>query len=383
MPHLSDRTFSRRHLLAGGLALATLAAAPPALADGTFPEPGPFPPRDALLTYADMIKSLQQIERTSGGAVEVTTLRELGISPGVSEAGRDLYVATVGTGDTHVWLQGRIHGNEPYGTDTLLEILKSVGSNGSGTYRRIRDELTLHVIPMYNPDGSELYIRHTILQDGTERRIDLNRDWALDAFAAKESVSWYTYWTQVQPAFGLDIHHQGLKLDESDNPITMSLGISLAPSGPTLPGIEGGLYDVQTRQMQGQVYSALEQYGSISLDRYSVGGGGTFYEIDIHGGVSSAVMLGLNWTGLNPTGHAHPMVFFETYGGSIGQKSRGKAIRQNVRGTVALLDGLATGSTWDTDPLVWHDQVPHLPYSGYLTDDGVVTGWPAQPPVAP
>lgn len=159
-PHLS-----RRHLLAGGLALASLAAVQPAVAAGSFPTPGPFPPRDALLTYADMIKALEQIERTSRGAVQVHTLRELGITPGVSEAGRDLYVATVGSGDTHVWLQGRIHGNEPYGTDSLLDVLRSVSSNGNPTFRRIREELTLHVIPMYNPDGSELYIRHTVLQD--------------------------------------------------------------------------------------------------------------------------------------------------------------------------------------------------------------------------
>lgn len=228
--HLPDPTVRRRSLLTAGLAAIPLLASAPAWAGGTFPEPGPFPPRDALLTYADMVRTLDQIERTSRGAVTVSTLRELGITPGVSEAGRDLYVATVGTGDTHVWLQGRIHGNEPYGTDTLLDVLRSVGSNGSRTFRQIREELTLHVIPMYNPDGTELYIRHTVLADGT--KIDLNRDWAPGAFRAKESVAWYTYWTQVKPAFGLDIHHQGLKYDAEGDPVTMSLGVSLAPAGP-------------------------------------------------------------------------------------------------------------------------------------------------------
>lgn len=376
-PH--PHSFSRRTLLAGGLAaVPLLAVAPTALADANFPEPGPFPPRDAILTYDDMVAALAKIEGSSRGRVTVTTLRELGISPGVSEAGRDLYVATVGTGPTHVWLQGRIHGNEPFGVDTLLDILRSAGSNGSPAWARVRDQLTLHVIPMYNPDGSELYIRHTILQDGSARRIDLNRDWAPNAFAATESVSWYTYWTQIKPAFGLDIHHQGLKYDgDTGAAITMSLGISLAPSGPTLPTLHGGAYDIATRQMQGHVYTELADYGYLNIDRYSVGGP---REIDIHGGVSSAVMLGLNWNGLNPTGHSHPMVFFETYGGSIGQKSRGKAIKQNVLGTQALLDGLATGEIWNTDPMIWHN-MPHVDYIGYLTDSGVVNGWPAHPPV--
>lgn len=375
--HLPDPTVRRRSLLTAGLAAIPLLASAPAWAGGTFPEPGPFPPRDALLTYADMVRTLDQIERTSRGAVTVSTLRELGITPGVSEAGRDLYVATVGTGDTHVWLQGRIHGNEPYGTDTLLDVLRSVGSNGSRTFRQIREELTLHVIPMYNPDGTELYIRHTVLADGT--KIDLNRDWAPGAFRAKESVAWYTYWTQVKPAFGLDIHHQGLKYDAEGDPVTMSLGVSLAPSGPTLPFVKGGRYDVQTRQMAGYVYEQLSGAGFTNIDRYSVGGP---REIDIKGGVASAVMLGLDWGGLNPTGHSHPMVFFETYGGLIGQKSRGKAIQQNVRGTVAFLEGLATGAMWATDPMLWH-RIPHPAYIGYQTDTGVVDGWPAYPPVMP
>ncbi|TQM64884.1 M14 family zinc carboxypeptidase [Humibacillus xanthopallidus] len=373
---------TRRAVLAAGVAAVPLLAGRPASAAGTFPDPGPNVPTQATLGYADMIRELRRIERSSRFGVEVTTLRELGITPGVSEAGRDLYVATVGTGAKHVWLQGRIHGNEPYGVDTLLTLLSTVGSSGAAGYRAIREALTLHVIPMYNPDGTELNIRHTVLQDGTERRIDLNRDWAPTAFAAKESVSWYTYWTRVKPAFGLDIHHQGLKTDADGDAVTMSLGISLAPSGPTLPTVLGGLYDRQTRQAQGLVYTSLQRYGFVSVDRYSVGS----YEIDILGGVSSAVMVGLNWNGLNPTGHSHPMVFFETSGntsaGSVGQKARGKAIRQNVIGASELLQGLATGSVWNTDRMIWHEQIPHVDYTGYFSDNNVViTPWPTRPPL--
>lgn len=63
--------------------------------------------------------------------------------------------------------------------------------------------------------------------------------------------------------------------------------------------------------------------------------------------------------------------------------ARGKAIKQNVRGSEELLAGLATGSVWDTDPMVWHT-MPHVNYIGYQTDSGVVDGiWPAYPPVQP
>lgn len=53
--HAAHSPLARRTLLAAALAALPVAAAAPALADGTFPEPGPFPPRNALLTYADMV----------------------------------------------------------------------------------------------------------------------------------------------------------------------------------------------------------------------------------------------------------------------------------------------------------------------------------------
>ncbi|GAB3277809.1 M14 family zinc carboxypeptidase [Microbacterium lacusdiani] len=51
-------------------------------------------------------------------------------------------------------LQGRIHGNEPYGVDSTLAVLKELGTNGSAEWELLRDTYTFHVIPMYNPDGS-------------------------------------------------------------------------------------------------------------------------------------------------------------------------------------------------------------------------------------
>ncbi|GAA1723642.1 M14 family zinc carboxypeptidase [Microbacterium paludicola] len=361
-----------------GIALAStialgipLAAGAPAVADATFPSPEGQTNTSAILTYADLIAALDRIERTSRFGVDVTTLAEVGTAVSTSEQGRDLYVATVGEGAEHVWLQGRIHGNEPYGVDSLLAVLKELSSNGSADWQLLREKYTFHVIPMYNPDGSELNIRHTIIEDGS--RIDLNRDWQEGDFLAAESEAFYEYWTMVDPAFAIDIHHQGLKTEYgTGDPVTMSLGISLAPGGPTLPGLEGGAYDVLTRQMHVHAYDELEEVGYTNVDRYQVGGS---LEIDIHGGVVSAMMLGLNHDGLNPEGHTNPAIFFETSGntseGSLGQKARGKSIQQNVRAIEAVLVGMATGEVQQEDPERW-DDIPHAPTTGYQTDDGVV-----------
>jgi hypothetical protein len=377
---ISTRPPSRRRrtaaVLAAGAAFAIaapFAATAPAVADATFPSTEGNTNTASILTYADLVAELDKLERTSRFGLDVSTLAEVGTAVTTSEQGRDLYVATVGDGPEAVWLQGRIHGNEPYGVDSLLAVLKELGTNGSPDWKLLRETYTFHVIPMYNPDGSELNIRHTILQDGSQKRIDLNRDWGVGKFEAAESEAFYEYWTMVDPAFAIDIHHQGLKTERGDgDEVTLSLGISLAPGGPTLPGVEGGAYDVLTRQMQVHVYDELSKYGYINIDRYDVGRG---IEIDIKGGVVSAMMLGLDHDGLNPEGHSNPAIFFETSGntsdGSLGQKARGKSIKQNVLALQELLVGMATGEVQQEDPTRW-EEIPHAPVTAYQTDDGVI-----------
>ncbi|MDQ0092984.1 M14 family zinc carboxypeptidase [Paeniglutamicibacter psychrophenolicus] len=368
-------------VMAGAFALSLpFAGVAPATADANFPSVEGTTNTSSILSYADVVSEMLKLEKTSRFNVDVFTLTEAGMAVNTSEQGRDLYVATVGTGPKHVWLQGRIHGNEPYGAEALLQVLKDVGTNGSADYELLRKEFTLHFIPNYNPDGSEANIRHTILWDqisnkpllganGRERLIDLNRDWTPTGFAAKESLAFYEYWTTVKPDYGIDIHHQGLKKQwETGDDVTFSLGISLAPNGPTLPGIKDGLYNDQTRQMNVHVYDSLRKYGFVNTDRYQVGNG---MEIDIKGGVVSAMMLGLDYKGMNPTGHSNPVVFFETSGntsnGSLGQKARGKSIKQNALAVKELLTGIASGAVDKVDPDRW-EEIPHQPVTGYNTD---------------
>lgn len=344
------------------LALPFLGAAP-AYADANFPSPEGKTNTASIETYDGMVEELTKLEDTSRYGVDLFTLEEAGTEVNKSVLGRDLYVATVGDGPEDVWVQGRIHGNEPYGTESIMSLLKKLGNNGSKDYKQIRDAFTIHFIPMYNPDGSEMNIRQN--EDG----IDLNRDWVADKFEAPESLAFYEYWTMVDPAFGIDIHHQGLKKEYgTGDDVTLSLGISLAPGGPTLPTIEGGAYDVLTRQMHGYVYQELSKYGFINMDRYQVGGN---LEIDIKGGVVSAMMLGLNYQGMNPEEHSNPVVFFETSGntseGSLGQKARGKSIQQNELAMTQLLLGMANGDVQDVDAEIW-EEIPHAPVGGYFTD---------------
>ncbi|WP_434690684.1 hypothetical protein [Glutamicibacter sp. Je.9.36] len=79
----------------------------------------------------------------------------------------------------------------------------------------------------------------------------------------------------------------------------------------------------------------------------------------------------MNYRGLNADGHRNPVVFFETSGnssdGSLGQKSCGKLIRQNVLALKELLLGMASGEVQQEDPERW-EEIPHQPVTGYQTD---------------
>ncbi|MDQ0273794.1 M14 family zinc carboxypeptidase [Cytobacillus purgationiresistens] len=343
-----------------------------------------------VIRYDGMVEILNGLEQQSDGKLEVFTLRDLGIEEGRSETGKDLYVAKIGNGDKKVWVQGRIHGNEPYGTNATLRLIENLIEEKDASYKEIMEELTMYFIPMYNVDGAERNQRGTILYDhetgepklddgGRTTTVDLNRDWAEGGYAAIESVGYYKFWTQIKPDLMMDIHHQGNKMFYgTDIPVTLSLGISLAPGGPTIPNIKDGEYEDLTRQAMVTVYDAMKPYKEFTVDQYITGS----RVIDIRGGVSSGMMLGINYEGLNPDGHSNPAVFLETSGQFLDEE-REPLVQQNVIATHAFLSGLASGELYNADPQRWNE-VPIRPIDGYNTDyAGIIPINPSLPETPP
>lgn len=93
------------------------------------------------------------------------------------------------------------------------------------------------------------------------------------------------------------------------------------------------------------------------------------------GGVVSAMMLSLNYDGLNPTGP--PGRVLRDHRQHSGRQHRPQGSRQ-VRPAerpppdrlTAWLDGLADGSVFDVDPRIWDDQIPGTPVLQHFTDWG-------------
>jgi hypothetical protein len=280
---------------------------------------------ESVAGYADVVRELGRIERTSDGRVSVA-------SAGQSGEGRELWYATVGDGPTTFWLQARIHGNELHSTEAVLQILNLLARD-SVAAQTIRQNLTVVVIPMYNPDGSEANIR----QSTTPNQIDLNRDW--ENFAQPESVAFWRLWRDLAPELALDLHHMGQApiVEGTDDLNQFQIGArSIDPSRMTAEQW------LTNRQMAMVSVAALDRYGPVNVAHYPL--------IDITNAALSRMLMG----GTAPAGEqpvtdtpTRGAIFYEVR--SVGQKSNGQLENLFRIPTMAVLLAAADGSLASQD----------------------------------
>ncbi|WP_229201224.1 M14 family zinc carboxypeptidase [Arcticibacterium luteifluviistationis] len=122
---------------------------------------------------------------------------------GQSFEGRDIYKVKLGSGKTEVLLWSQMHGNEATATMAIVDILNYFQETSNGFVEDILNGLTLHLVPMLNPDGAERFIRRTAQQ------IDMNRD-AL-ALVCPESKLLKKLQEDIKPAFSFNLHDQNVR----------------------------------------------------------------------------------------------------------------------------------------------------------------------------
>ena len=285
--------------------------------------------------YQDVVRELDRIERGSQGRVEIE-------SAGTSGEGRDLLYATVGDGPETFWLQARIHGNELHSTEATLQILDSL-SSGAPWAEDVRENLTVVVLPMYNPDGAEANIRRSTTPTST----DLNRDW--ENFAQPESVALWKLWRNVAPTYTLDLHHMSeAPVVEGTNDLNaFQIGArSIDPARMTTEQWQ------TNRAMAMASVDALADYGAVNVAKYP--------DIDITNAVLSRMLLG----GTAPAGEqpvaetpTKGAIFYEVR--SVGQKSNGQLENLFRIPTKAVLRAAASGDLASYDVSGYED----IPYA--------------------
>ncbi|MDZ5472267.1 M14 family zinc carboxypeptidase [Bacillus sp. 31A1R] len=371
--------------------------------NGNLTNPNQELPVVGFTDYAEMVKRLQQIEQNSQGLVSLEVV-------GQSNRGRDIYKARVGTGKKVVLIESEIHGNEKTGTEALLSILQHLGSSNSPQAKKIREEITLVVLPKMNPDASELDRRGNDLswaevverfpqlaeasrpawnyyasgvrqaRDYTGKPgFDVNRDFnpdlnyvpkASDVPGASNRPGWYItpeaqtvrdVYKSLKAEFGkvdvfIDLHHQGqYYVEGTDDLVTMSLSADFVPDPNTPAGAKYAQYKDNynfeySKQLNLAAYNALQSLGNNS----------PFNNITLYDQNLDLPGTALGSFALNGSG----TVLFEVRGQShtLGQKKKGQLVKAVETGLYGIINGVADGSVEQLDASKYN-QIPRTSYS--------------------
>ncbi|MFD1850941.1 M14 family zinc carboxypeptidase [Oceanobacillus bengalensis] len=353
------------------------------------------PSISGFISHDELTRTLNQIEKTSKGNIVVDVA-------GYSNHGREIYKATVGSGDKVVLIQSEIHGNEKVGTKALLNILKEIGNKNSPEMRQLREELTIVAMPMVNPDATELnrrgnemtwdevveqfpqldgvapswnYYKYTnqYWDYASNPGFDVNRDFNPDLdyvpqpedfpnsssdpgwFITPESQTIRDVYKDLQNEFDkvdvfVDLHHQGeYVIDGTDDPVTFSLSGVFVPDPSTPEGEKyreyADDYDVDfSKQLNIAAYDALQQMGNSPFGNISL----YPQDLDLPGTALGA--FALNGSG---------SVLFEITGQtqSYGQKKLGQLTKAVERGLHGILNSVATDEVYDLD-VEDYDDIP-------------------------
>lgn len=178
---------------------------------------------------------------------------------GESIGGKALNLVSVGSGSTNVFLWSQMHGDEPTATQAIFDILNFLDSNDFlDAKASILDSLTVHFLPMLNPDGAELFQRRNLLG------VDINRD-ALH-LQSPESRTLKRVRDSLQADFGFNLHDQSTyyNAERTGKPATISY---LAPAF----NYEKDINEVRGNAMKIIVFmnNILQKYATGQVGRYN------------------------------------------------------------------------------------------------------------------
>ncbi|WP_238536561.1 M14 family metallopeptidase [Stigmatella aurantiaca] len=201
------------------------------------------------------------------GQVEAWVRRLLEKAPGLfqgevvghSVEGRALHHVWFGSGPRHVLLWSQMHGDEPTATTALFELFEYIRCyREHPRVEALRSELTVHALPMLNPDGAERF------QRVNAQGIDINRD-AL-RLQTPEGRTLKALRDRLQPCLGFNLHNQDWRtaVEKTRKPASISL---LAPAFDEARSDNAGR--VLAKKVCAVIRDALEPLIPGQIGRYS------------------------------------------------------------------------------------------------------------------
>ncbi|WP_375771307.1 M14 family metallopeptidase [Archangium gephyra] len=159
-------------------------------------------PPPALVRHSHVQSQLRRLHQSASYLFQVEEV-------GRSVEGRALHLVRVGSGPRHLLLWSQMHGDEPTATTALLDLFEYLRLHRAHPrVARLLSALTLHAVPMLNPDGAERFQRRNA------QGIDVNRD-AL-ALQTPEGRTLKALRDRLQPSLGFNLHNQSWRTAVGD-----------------------------------------------------------------------------------------------------------------------------------------------------------------------
>ena len=271
------------------------------------------PPLPPLIDHAEIAKRLAALRETSPALFEIEQIGE-------SVEGRSINHVRTGTGPLRVLLWSQMHGDEPTATAALFDLFEYLQRHRDDPLaRRLLSRLTLHIVPMLNPDGAERFQRRNA------QSIDVNRD-AL-RLQTPEGRALKALRDKFNPAVGFNLHNQNWRTSVGDPPKPASISLlSVAYDEPRTENAGRKL----TKKLCAVIRDSLEPFASGQIGRYD-----DEFEVRAFGD--------------NITLWGTPVVLIET-GPWPSEQPDPALVRLNFIAILSALDSLATGDVERADP---------------------------------
>jgi hypothetical protein len=185
---------------------------------------------------------------------DVVRIREVG----TSLEGREIWDVTFGTGPFVVMMWSQMHGDEPTATSALFDLYEYLRLHrNEPAVQRVLTSLTVHSIPMLNPDGAERWQRRNV------QGLDINRDALL--LQSPEGQLLKKLRDELNPRVGFNLHNQGWNTTAGKPPMSAAISLlSVAYDEPRTVD-EGRLL---TKRLGAVVRDALEPLAPGRIGKY-------------------------------------------------------------------------------------------------------------------
>lgn len=245
--------------------LAACATATPARLTTPAPLAGPNAPTLARMWDAEKVSSpLSPLVDHAEVRQRVMAIRDSG-SPlfrvkeeGRSVENREIWSVSFGRGPFVVLMWSQMHGDEPTATSALFDLYEYIRLHAQEpAVAHLLDRLTVHTVPMLNPDGAERFQRRNV------QKIDINRD-ALD-LATPEARLLKSLRDSLKANVGYNLHNQNWRT--SVGPPLKGAAISLlSVAYDEARSMNEGR--VLTKKLGAVVRDSIEPYAQGRIGRY-------------------------------------------------------------------------------------------------------------------